>query len=207
MEDPRADNPYAPTQEGLASLETVEAIGACGFWWRILSYLLDSLIFGGIALCLNLAYYGSGYLDSEKNVEGAFDLIATYLLPLVATVVLWRRFGATPGKLIIRARIVDAASGDLPSVGQCIGRYVGYLLSGLPLGLGYLWIGWERHKRGWHDSLANTVVVRLPSGTSAARRVILPWKQARTVRPPRKAPPRPETTPDEAGPGSRLGDS
>ncbi|HKF94921.1 MAG TPA: RDD family protein, partial [Gammaproteobacteria bacterium] len=32
-----------------------------------------------------------------------------------------------------------------------------------PLGLGFLWIAFDKRKQGWHDKLAATVVVR-PKG-------------------------------------------
>ncbi|MBI4676683.1 MAG: RDD family protein [Elusimicrobia bacterium] len=34
------------------------------------------------------------------------------------------------------------------------------LVSGYGLSLGYLWAFWEKDRRGWHDLLAGTVVVR-----------------------------------------------
>ncbi|HDP0318999.1 TPA: RDD family protein [Salmonella enterica subsp. enterica serovar Concord] len=76
------------------------------------------------------------------------------------TVVLWRWFQATPGKMALRLRVVDAQSGQAASMGQYVIRYVGYVLSTLPVGLGFLWIAFDNRKQGWHDKLARTVVVR-----------------------------------------------
>ncbi|MGA7985503.1 MAG: RDD family protein [Burkholderiales bacterium] len=38
-------------------------------------------------------------------------------------------------------------------------RFLGYFVSIVPLGLGFLWIAFDRKKRGWHDLIAGTVVV------------------------------------------------
>ena len=43
---------------------------------------------------------------------------------------------------------------------QLVIRYLGYFVSTIPLGLGLLWVGFDRRKQGWHDKMANTVVVR-----------------------------------------------
>ena len=56
--------------------------------------------------------------------------------------------------------IVDATSGNKPTTGQFILRYVGYFVSILPLCLGFIWVGIDKRKQGFHDKIANTVVIR-----------------------------------------------
>ncbi len=46
------------------------------------------------------------------------------------------------------------------SNGQAIGRYLAYYVSSIPLGLGLLWVAFDRRKQGWHDKLAGTFVIR-----------------------------------------------
>ncbi|PYJ14581.1 MAG: RDD family protein, partial [Verrucomicrobia bacterium] len=43
---------------------------------------------------------------------------------------------------------------------QAFLRSLGTVVSVAPLGLGFLWIIWSREKRGWHDFLARTWVIR-----------------------------------------------
>ncbi|TPW10609.1 MAG: hypothetical protein FD130_2175, partial [Halothiobacillaceae bacterium] len=43
--------------------------------------------------------------------------------------------------------------------GQAILRYFAYLVSILPLGLGFLWIIWDRRKQSFHDKIARSVVI------------------------------------------------
>jgi len=42
-------------------------------------------------------------------------------------------------------------------------RYLGYYLSMLPLFLGFIWVGIDRRKQGFHDKIAGTVVIRQDS--------------------------------------------
>ena len=74
-------------------------------------------------------------------------------------ILFWRKYGATPGKLAIYAKIVDARTGGRPSTGRLIARYFGYLVSIVPLFLGFAWIAIDRRKQGWHDKIAGTLVI------------------------------------------------
>jgi uncharacterized RDD family membrane protein YckC len=91
---------------------------------------------------------------------GPADFLINWVLPTVAVILFWQRKQATLGKMAIGARIVDATTGEAPTTRQDFIRYFGYLASLLPLGLGYLWIAFDPRKQGFHDKLANTVVVR-----------------------------------------------
>jgi uncharacterized RDD family membrane protein YckC len=62
--------------------------------------------------------------------------------------------------MMVKVKIVDAKTGEQPSTGQCIGRYFAYFVSSIPLGLGIIWVAFDKRKRGWHDMLAGTVVIR-----------------------------------------------
>ena len=88
------------------------------------------------------------------------DFVFSALVPALFVILFWVYKGATPGKMAISAKVVDAVTGGPPSTPRYIARYVGYLLSILPLGLGFIWIAFDKRKQGWHDKLSGTVVVR-----------------------------------------------
>ena len=56
-------------------------------------------------------------------------------------------------------QVVDADSGERITVKQAVVRYFGYFVSIFTLGLGFLWVAWDKRKQGFHDKMANTVVV------------------------------------------------
>jgi uncharacterized RDD family membrane protein YckC len=39
-------------------------------------------------------------------------------------------------------------------------RYVGFVISIIPLAIGLIWAGFDPRKQGWHDKIAGTYVVR-----------------------------------------------
>jgi hypothetical protein len=99
------------------------------------------------------------------RVPFAVELIS-WVLPAVVVVIFWLTRQATPGKMAIAARIVDAKTGGKPSTSQLLIRYVGYFVSSIPFGLGLFWVAFDARKQGWHDKMAGTVVVRKKSGTT-----------------------------------------
>jgi uncharacterized RDD family membrane protein YckC len=136
-----------------------------GFWARVGAALIDTILVAFIAVPLLMMVYGSEYWMSERLVQGPADFLISYILPAIAVVAFWVARGATPGKMAISAQVVDARTGLKPTVGQSIGRYLGYYVSTIPLGLGLLWVGIDPKKQGWHDKLAGTVVIRRKGGT------------------------------------------
>lgn len=66
--------------------------------------------------------------------------------------------------MVIGANILDARTGGQPSNLQLLVRYAGYFVSMFALGLGFIWIGVDRRKQGWHDKIAGTVVAYKEEG-------------------------------------------
>lgn len=95
--------------------------------------------------------------DAEAIARSLGAATMPVAVPVVA--LLWGCCQGTPGKLLLGCRIVDARSGGRPRPWQVIVRLLGYVISALPLGLGFLWMLWDRRRQGWHDKLARTVVV------------------------------------------------
>lgn len=137
-----------------------EQLEYAGFWARAGACIVDGILFTLVSLPVLMMIYGTGYFSSDELIQGPADLAINFFLPAILTVVLWRRLQATPGKMALKLRVLDAESGNTASVRQCIGRYLGYVVSTLPLGLGFFWAAFDRRKQGWHDKLAGTVVVR-----------------------------------------------
>jgi uncharacterized RDD family membrane protein YckC len=131
-----------------------------GFWLRVWASIIDTVLMLVIIAPLLSWIYGAEYWVSERIILGPADFLLTWVLPAVAVILFWIYRQATPGKMAIGARIVDATSGGKPTTGQLIGRYFGYFVSTLPLLIGLIWVGIDSRKQGFHDMLAGTVVVR-----------------------------------------------
>ena len=131
-----------------------------GFWKRTVAVLIDTFLIILVTLPILIWVYGIEYLNNEHMEKGSFDFIINYVFPTIAVILLWKYYQATPGKMIFKATIVDARTGGKPSLRQLIIRYLGYIISTIPLCLGIFWVAFDKKKQGFHDKLANTVVVQ-----------------------------------------------
>jgi uncharacterized RDD family membrane protein YckC len=149
-----------------------------GFWARFGASIIDTVLLAIIIAPILNAVYGREYWTDSSLLQGPLDFVLNYLLPALAVVAFWIAKQATPGKMVIGAEIVDADTGGKPTTRQFIIRYLGYYLSTIGLLLGFVWVAFDPRKQGWHDKLANTVVVR------AKRRGPQPVAFDRSPRPP-----------------------
>ncbi len=140
--------------------EEQQEVQYIGFWWRVCATIVDTILVGIIATPILLHAYGDQYWQSEDLVQGPLDFLLTWVAPAIVVILFWMYKAATPGKMAVSAKIVDAQTGERPSTGQFVGRYFAYFVSVLPLGLGVLWVAFDKRKQGWHDKLAGTVVIR-----------------------------------------------
>lgn len=79
--------------------------------------------------------------------------IGAYILPF------WLRYSSTPGKMFLKLEIVDATSLNHLTRGQAVARYLGYVLSGIVLTLGFVWMLFNKRRQCWHDKIAHTIVI------------------------------------------------
>jgi len=142
---------------------------------RGIAALVDLLVLLLTALPLHLAVNWA--LDRPPPVRGAPTLdvllqwlalpplaVLTWLAPFLGIaafyVVLFSAIsGQTPGLALIGARIVNGRGARLGLL-RAIVRALGLAAGLIPGGLGVLWIAFDREKRGLHDLLAGTYVVR-----------------------------------------------
>lgn len=82
-----------------------------------------------------------------------------WLLPAFATVLFLTRLRATPGKLLLRAEVVDAETGASLSSRQAWARVLGCVASYATLGFGHLMIIFDPRKQSLHDKIAGSVVI------------------------------------------------
>src|SRR3954471_13184285 len=157
-------NPYRPPSAHVSDVsdKSPDDFEYAGFWMRLGAYLIDVVILLVITIPLSLAVYGSAYFRPDKGIlAGPADAFISWGLPLLFTILFWRFKSATPGKMALSLKIVDAETLQPISWGKSIGRYLGYFVSALVIFLGFFWIGWDARKQGWHDKIAGTLVIRV----------------------------------------------
>ena len=128
---------------------------------RLLAALIDLALVGvgeGLLLGFVAAFWWNrteaGYLPILLSV---LLVCLALLLGALYFVFFWGVQGATLGKKALGLQVVDLEGRSPIGVGAAILRLLGYTLSGLPLGLGFLLV--PLTGRGLHDRMAGTLVV------------------------------------------------
>jgi uncharacterized RDD family membrane protein YckC len=117
-----------------------------GFWARFGAAIVDGILVGLVTTVLDLALKGPGY------AIGFLATIAYYVYCEGG------ERGQTIGKAALGIQVRSTAGGPI-GYGRGFLRYVGRILSTIPLLLGYFWMLWDSNKQTWHDKIANSVVV------------------------------------------------
>jgi uncharacterized RDD family membrane protein YckC len=133
-----------------------------GFWSRLFASILDSILQAIVFTPILLMFFGTEILFNPNLDTGFGGFFIGNVLPAVVVILFWKYRSATPGKIMMGIAIVDARTGGNPSTGRLILRFFGYIVSMLPLFLGFFWIAFDRRKQGWHDKIADTLVVKIP---------------------------------------------
>lgn len=154
-----------------ASAPTVHV---AGMWRRAAAGALDLLILLPIVVVLvwlTSRLTGARVPASRNSLDFWLDLLLTSDPAVLSAVVigvatgLLYQFvfqataGQTLGMRVLKLRVIDVY-GDPPSYPRAGLRTVGFLASVATLFLGFWWIGFDAEKRGLHDWIAGTYVIR-----------------------------------------------
>ncbi|MES2625315.1 MAG: RDD family protein [Pseudomonadota bacterium] len=140
----------------------LEDVTYAGFWARFFASVLDSIIQLLVFVPLLYTFYGSEIFANPTFDSGPGGIIVQYVLPMLWVILFWKYKSATPGKIMMNISVVDATTGGDPTTSRLVMRYFGYLVSALPCLLGFFWVAWDKRKQGFHDMIANTVVINNP---------------------------------------------
>ena len=126
---------------------------------RFVAAMLDSIILGMMLLPLS---FGIQLLKLEQGSPASIALtILTYIVSFSITAWFFTKKGGLPGKMILGLKVVDLRTGHFLSPWKAVLREsIGKILSTLLLFGGYLMVAFRMDKRGLHDLISNSQVLR-----------------------------------------------
>ena len=140
-----------------------------GFWIRLAAWVVDLaclfLVTIALALAALITIYLGGQVGGEINdqvmtLAGYSSAAIVMLSGVVYFTIFVGSCGQTPGKMLFRLKVVRA-DGQEMTYDRALLRSLCWILSLLLFGIGFLMIACTRQKRGLHDMLAGTSVIRL----------------------------------------------
>ncbi len=136
------DSTYAAPERAVS----ISSSDRAGFWVRFGAYIVDAVILGIVIGVLSAAAKGAGY--------------AIGLLLMIAYFVYCEgsERGQTIGKAAFNIQVRSTDGGPL-GYGRAFLRYIGTIVSSIPIYLGFFWMIWDGNKQTWHDKIAGSIVV------------------------------------------------
>ena len=147
------ENPKVERVRPIGFGKRLAAIFVDGFVLMFLSFIL--LFAAGIFVPLLSAY---SYTSENPFPADTVLLLIGLATSIIYYVGFWTKSGQTIGKSAVGIKVVGH-DGEPISVGKALIRYIGYIISGVVLALGFIWILFDRKRQGWHDKLAGTFVI------------------------------------------------
>ena len=139
-----------------------------GFWIRVTASVVDSVAAGMLQIGLFLLFpLVVGQLDAVIGAEIGDDALRGLNLWLACAVgIAYPVFfigycGQTPGKMALRVKVVRNDGEGIGFFRALLRETVGKFLSAALLGVGFLMVGFTRQKRGLHDLVAGSRVIKL----------------------------------------------
>ena len=131
-----------------------------GFWIRFVAYLIDaillSIVFGVVG-----SAFGINVFDPDwERYDPTANLISLVIGWLYFALLESSERGATVGKMAMGLRVVTS-DGQRLSFMNATGRYFAKILSAIILCIGFIMIGFTDKKRGLHDMIAGTLVIKV----------------------------------------------
>jgi uncharacterized RDD family membrane protein YckC len=139
---------------------------------RLAAFLIDlvvllliwlAVVIPVIVLTL-LAGLLSGSAEAGVIFVGLGGAVVIWVLWLLYFPWFWARRGQTPGMKLFGLHVVRDRDGGAIGWGSAILRLIGYWINTSALYLGFIWILIDPRHRGWHDLIANTIVIKRPKG-------------------------------------------
>jgi len=152
----------APAPAAALPPTMIVGLPRAGFWIRMAALLIDVILVGLIVhLFPHTENIPHGHFDGVRFTTAHLMFL---LLPAYA-VVLWKLKGSTIGGIVCRLQVVRLDGRPIDWTTAVV-RGLGSYLSVVCVGLGFLWVAFDKERQSWHDKIAGTTVVRPPSGIS-----------------------------------------
>lgn len=139
------------------------------FWQRFAAWLIDGVVLtiliwlAGflITLLLEVATQATGDLtDPAALIFSLLSLTVLLLLQFFYFGYLWSQKAQSIGMGLLNIKVVKADGSRMSFATAGLRGTVGYWISGLVFGLGYLWAAFDPQHQAWHDKLFGTAVLK-----------------------------------------------
>ena len=168
---PAAPPPVVAWQAPPEPTGPAPGIEFAGYGARLVAYIVDiillTIVCGVLVVSALFVLVGASTIEGNVISTGPGVWFVFALLSLLSLAIgilyfpwFWARGGSTPGMNLFRIRVVRDVDGSRIGWGAAILRFIGFYVSVLVFYIGFIWIFFDKRRRGWPDLIAGTVVIK-----------------------------------------------
>ena len=135
-------------------------------WRRLAAILYDGFLV--VALWFITTTLMVAFLNDGKAISGPYFQLLLYMEAGAFYAYFWHFKGQTLGMQVWKIRAIND-TGQILTLGECAVRFFFATFSLMFLGLGFLWILFDRDSLAWHDRASGTRVIFLGDNPYQAR--------------------------------------
>lgn len=138
------------------------------FFSRFIAWLVDFFAISVIALLLSLLLGGlfgivrasdSFFINALFGTLGVIVMFAIFVLQFLYFGYYWNKSGQSIGMKLTGIKVVRQDGSLMSYLRAALRGTVGYWISDIIFGLGYIWAAFDSEKEAWHDKIFDTWVI------------------------------------------------
>lgn len=126
---------------------------------RAFAYTVDEVL---ISILLTIIFFGK--IPQDATYEQTLNLLNSLFSYVILLKIIYQTFfvwyyGATPGKIVFKIRVISTIDLENPSLIYSLNRAIVRIISESLFYVGFLWALTNPKRETWHDKVAKTLVV------------------------------------------------
>lgn len=130
---------------------------------RIIAKLIDLSLIWAIYLFLLMLVFSQAKITAFLD-QIVYSIIAVIYLPIILPFInslLTSLFGGSLGKLLTGIKVINQKEQKLSFSRALFRHFIGYKVSAMVFGLGFIWAVPDKNNQTWHDKISNTFVASI----------------------------------------------
>jgi len=126
---------------------------------RAFAYTVDEIL---ISILFMIIFFGK--IPQDATYEQTLNLLNSLFSYVILLKIIYQTFfiwyyGATPGKMMFKIRVISTIDLENPSIIYSLNRAIVRIISESLFYVGFLWALTNPKRETWHDKVAKTLVV------------------------------------------------
>jgi len=128
---------------------------------RVWAYTMDEVL---ISVLFMVIFFGK--IPQDATYEQTLNLLNSLFSYIILLKVIYQTFfvwyyGATPGKMLLKIRVISTIDLENPAMIYALNRAIVRIISETFFYIGFLWALTNPKRETWHDKIAKTLVVNV----------------------------------------------